>query len=296
MRFIFTVAVAALAAAGCTPATPYRYSAMVPAARPIPFDGRTADPGDVRVEGAVSKSTVVTNHTPELHDTAVWVPQTQVDGSATIAVSKKIEVGGRFSYASYDWARPSASGTMPFPTRPTLIGAGPEVRAAFPLDREGRFTFGLAFNFMQYRLPIAQWTKTDACGAGQTCYVDHATGSFGDGTTYRLDSQRLESKWTWALGLYPTYAFGPSGRYGHLIGHVGWHEGFQNDGFTDTTSSNGAVKSAGSITILGLGYGFRWKPLRLSAMGFAPLTSSRSPVSYLMGALITVGCDLELFG
>lgn len=71
--------------------------------------------------------------------------------------------------------------------------------------------------------------------------------------------------------------------------------GFESDGFTDTTASNGEVKSAGAITILGVGYGFRWKPLRLSAMGFSPMTSSRSPVSHLFGALVTVGCDLELF-
>lgn len=290
MRRLPLFLIALLGLPACSTPSPYRYSAMVPAARPIPFDGRTAEKGTLRVEGAVTKSEVDRRDFPQLHDTAVWVPHTQLEASGAIAVSRKVEIGARFAYTNFDWARASAVGTMPFPNKPSMWGVGPEVRATFPLDREQRFAIGIAGHFMQYRMPIGRWSRTPSCAAGDTCQVDPSSG----GTIYRLDEQRLESRWTYAMGVYPTVAFGDRGRYGHLIGHVGWVEGFQNDGFTDTTSSNGEVKSAGAITILGLGYGIRVKPARLAVMTFAPMTSSSAPVRYLYGAFLTLGFDLDL--
>lgn len=53
--FALTVSFSLLALAlnNCTPTTPYRNSAMAPAARPIPFDGRTAEKGSLRVDGSI---------------------------------------------------------------------------------------------------------------------------------------------------------------------------------------------------------------------------------------------------
>ncbi len=279
-------------AVGCTPATPYRYSGMVPAARPIPFDGRTAEEGTARLEGSITRSNVHENLTPQLHDTALWVPHTTIDASGAIAIAKGVELGGRFTYSSYDWSRPSALGTMPLHRHPTGIGFGPELRATIPV--QGAFAIGLAGNVLQHRMPTAEYTRTTTpCATGEVCFTDPSTTELG-GTTYRLTKEGLEWHWSYGVYAYPSYAFG-DGRYGHLFGMLGLQRVFQNDGFTDKTAKGDAIQGAGALTIVGIGYGISLTPVRVSASAYKPLTESDSPIRYGWGGILSLGFDLELW-
>lgn len=276
----------------CTPATPYRYSGMVPTARPVPFDGRTADEGTARLEGSITRSDVHQNLAPKLHDTALWVPHTTIDASGAIAVTKGLEIGGRFSYSSYDWSNPSALGTMPLPRRPTAYGVGPEIRATIPVS--GAFAIGIAGHVLQNRTPTAEYTKTASpCASGEICFTDGSTTELG-GTTYKLTKEGLEWHWSYGVYAYPSFAFG-DGRYGHLFGMLGLTRVFQNDGFTDKTTKGDAIQGAGALTIVGLGYGISVNPVRVSASAYKPLSESDSPIRYGWGGILSVGFDLELW-
>ena len=112
------VGLVGLAAVGCAPQTQYRYSAVTPTAQPIAWDGRTEKEGFARFEGTVVGSTLKENLFPQIHDTALMVPQWTVQGAATLALAKFLELGVRGSYAAYQWTQPSAVGTMPVPDAP----------------------------------------------------------------------------------------------------------------------------------------------------------------------------------
>jgi len=292
--FFASGAILAIALTGCTPPSPYRYSALVPAARPISWDGKAAQDGTVRIEGSIAKGSVIENETPQLHDTAVWVPHTTIDANAALAIGPGVEIGGRFAYSSFDWSNPSALGTMPMPKHPALTGYGPEVRATIPLDAERRWAIGFAGNLMQYRIPVAQWTKVSSCSPGDVCATDTATPTLA-GTTYKLTEERVDSMWVYNVGLYPSLSFGQNGEYGHLLLVLAMHLGFKNDGFTDTTKTKGAVEGAGPILTMGAGYGIAFHPVHVSAILFTPLTSSSAPVRYGLGGVLTLGIDLELW-
>ena len=292
--FILSASAACSALWACTPSTPYRYSALVPAARPLAWNGRTATDGSLRVEGTLNAATVNENISPKLHDTAVWVPKATVDTNAAIAVAPGVEVGGRFSYASFAWARQSANGTMPIPNSPAVYGVGPELRVTVPLDREKKFALGFAGNVMRYMIPVAEWTKTAGCTAPATCVTDTSTSELG-GTTYKLTDHRVDGHWVYNVGLYPSMALGDRGDLGHVIGYLGFHLAFENDGFTDTKNTKGAAEGAGPLTILGAGYGFSAQPFRVAFMLYKPLTGRDSPVSYGLGGFLSIGVDLELW-
>src|SRR5579883_955392 len=172
--FIAAAAPAVLAATGCQPLTTYRYTAVVPAARPIEWDGRTARPGTLRVEGTLDGTTVGEKLFPQLHDTAVLVPNWTLDGAATLAVAEHVEIGARVAYSSYDWTTPSANGTMPVPGNPSSWGIGPEVRFTIPLDHQHHFALGIAGNLMQFQTPYAEYElNQNTCPAtgGDGCYL-----------------------------------------------------------------------------------------------------------------------------
>lgn len=295
LRFALLSALLATGLWACTPASPYRYSGMVPAARPLPFDGRTAEKGSLRLEGTVTRTVVVENDSPRLHDTALWVPNTTLDGSASVAISNEVELGGRLSYSSYQWSDHSALGTAPLPGSPSMLGIGPEVRASIPLDRAKKVHLGIAANYIRYDLPIAQWSRVQSCAPGDTCFRDESTTSL-NGTTYKLTGQSKQSQWVYSAGLYPTYSFGDHGEYGHIVGMLGIHQGFKNDGFTDTSATDGAITSNGPVLMIGCGYGITLDRFHLAAMGYHPLTDSSSPVNYLWGGMVSLGVDLDVFG
>ena len=269
--------------AGCAPVTPYRYSALTPAARPVAWDGRPSDRGSLRVDATLAETTVRPHDFPQPGDTALHVPKHTVDGAATIAVTNGLEIGARFSYAAYAWSTESATGTQPLPNDPSLFGWGPEVRLGGPLDDEGRWKIGFAGNLVNYAIPYAAWEL--GCGAGAPC----ANG-------YRLADQGSEHHLAINLGVYPSVAFGPRGRFGALFAMLGGHTGYKNDGFATTAQSGSSVKDTGFIGMFGMGYGGKLDVLRLAGMLFVPFTSSSSPIDYGAGALFTVGLDVDLFG
>ena len=105
---------------GCDPTTPYRYTALTPAARPIPWDGHAAKGGTVRIEGSLSKGTVFQKVLPQLHDTALNVPEMTAEGSISIAPIRGFEMGIRGAYSAYSWSQPSIDGTEPLPSHPVV--------------------------------------------------------------------------------------------------------------------------------------------------------------------------------
>jgi hypothetical protein len=276
---------------GCAPQSQYRYTASVPAVRPIAWDGRTPKAGSLGVEGTLTHTDISPNLFPKLHDTAVWVPEWTGEAAAFIAVSSRVQLGLRGAYAAYEWARPSATGTMPVPGAPGSWGLGPELRAAFPLDPERHWAIGIAGNFLSYQVPYAEWTLT---GVGSTTNPTVCVPSATCVNGYSLHDTRTESHWVYDLGVYPSYAIGDNGRYGNVVAMVGATNGFKNDGFTNQVSNGSTVDSVGPIVILGLGYGFRYDVMHASALVYRPITDSGSPVEYAFGMQLALGVDFDV--
>ncbi len=282
-----------LAAAACTPTTPYRYSAFVPAVRPIAWDGRAAKGGTFRLEGTMTHANVETNYAPRVGDSALFAPEWTAEASAMLAVTSEIEVGLRGSYAAYQWADPSASGTMPLPSQPATWGVGPEVRVAIPFDGKRRFALGVAANLMHYETPFAEWTLTGPGSPnGQTVACSPSTTCVNG---YSLFDEKQESHLVYSFGLYPSMAIGDGGEYGHVFVMLGGTNGFKNDGFTDTPVNGSSVSVTAPVWMVGGGYGFSYEAVRVSGMLFRPITDRSSSVDYSMGFQLTVGVNADLW-
>jgi hypothetical protein len=289
--------VALLSLTACTQATPYRYTALVPGARPIAWDGRGGKEGALRLQGSVDQVTIASNPNPQIHDTAVLVPRVAAEGSATLAVADEVELGVRGYYAAYGWADESAYGTMPLPSQPSSWGVGPEIRATIPLDDRRQFALGIGANLMRYEVPYAEWSltgpnsphgQTTPCTASSTCVTR-------TGGTYALFDERSESHLTYAFGLYPSIALGDEGEYGHAFGYLGGTNGFRNDGFTDTPTNGSTVSVTGPVWMVGGGYGADFDVVHASGMVFKPLTTQGDPVNYGIGFHVTLGLNLEVW-
>jgi hypothetical protein len=291
-KLVAFACLAAAALSACTPDTKYRYSAFVPSARALSWDGRTAKDGSLRLEGAISGVTVNRNMTPTRDDTGLRVPNTTLEGVGTLAIAPGLELGGRYSYAAYAWGDMSAQGTMPLPSHPSVWGVGPEARGTIPFDRQKRFALGISGNFMRYQIGYAEWQRDPGCTPGPTCVIDYSTAA---NTRYRLNTERSESHWTMNVGVYPSVQISPDGELGHLFFGLAAHTGFKNKGFTDENHNGSTLEDAGLVWIVGAGYGIKLEPLRLSTMFTLPLTNSQSPVNYGVSGFFTVGLDLELW-
>jgi hypothetical protein len=139
---------------------------------------------------------------------------------------------------------------------------------------------------MYYTVPYAEWQLE---GSSAEC------GSTGTATCgYSLANTGSEGHFVYSLGLYPSYAFGPGGHYGHVFGVVAATNGFSNDGFSNTPDSGSTVSATGPIAILGGGYGISYEWVRASATAFLPMTTSSSPVDYGPGFMLTVGVNVDL--
>jgi hypothetical protein len=289
----FLALTAAWALGGCTPLTQYRYSASVPAVRAIPFDGRTPTAGSLGFEGTLTHTAIVPNDLPQIHDTAVWVPEWTAEGAAFIAVSSHVQLGLRGAYSPYEWSRASATGTMPVPHAPASWGLGPEVRLSFPLDPAKRFALGIAGNAMSYSVPYAEWTLNTA---GTTGGQPGCTQTSACSATYSLHDTSSETHWVYSLGLYPSVAVGDRGQYGDAFALLGVTNGFKNDGFTDQASQGSTVDSVGPIVLVGGGYGIRHDVLHANVLLYWPVTGAGSAVEYGLGGQITVGFDFDVVG
>jgi hypothetical protein len=287
--------VLALAAlTGCAPTTTYRYSAYAPAVRPIPFDGRTEPTGTLHFEGTATNTTVQENWAPQIHDTALFIPQWTVEGAVLLAVSSHVELGVRAAYADYAWAQPSAVGTMPVPHAPASFGWGPELRLSFPLDEEKRFALGIAGNFMSYQVPYAEWTLVNPSVAATGNAPCSTSAASCDG--YSLVDTKSESHTVYSIGIYPSYAFGDNGKYGHVFGLFDVTNGFANDGFTNQQSNGSTVVSVGPMWIVGGGYAIGYEWIKASALVYWPMTDRSSPVEYGPGVMFTIGLNAPLWG
>jgi hypothetical protein len=289
--FLLFAAGALGALSGCAPQTQYRYSASVPAVRPIAWDGRTPKAGSLSVEGTLTHTDIATKLFPQAHDTAVWVPEWTGDAAALFAVSSQVQLGLRGSYASNDWARESAVGTMPVPGASGILGFGPELRATFPLDAGRHWAIGIAANAMSYQVPYAEWTLTGPASTTGTATCVPSPKCVND---YALHDTRTESDWVYDVGVYPSYAIGDGGRYGQVAALLGATSGFKNDGFTDQPTNGSTVTSVGPIFILGVGYGIRYDAMHASALLYRPMTDSGAPVEYNFGLQLALGVDLDL--
>jgi hypothetical protein len=276
---------------GCAPQTPYRYTAMVPPVRPIAWDGRTARPGTLRLEGNLAANDVIENLAPQVGDTALLVPKATAGGAALLTVTSGFELGVRGEYAAYAWNIPSAVGTMPLPNRPSVWGIGPEFRGAFPLDKQKKFALGFAANVMHYNVPSAEWVLT---GPGSTASTSPCVPSPTCVYGYQLASQMTEGHWDVSLGIYPSYGFGKGGEYGHIYAMLGAHTGYSNEGFTNV-AYNGSTLSTNIVFLTGFGYGVELSPFHVAVMIIKPLTDGDSAVNYGFGSMLTAGLDLPLW-
>ncbi len=281
---------------GCTPQTQYRHTAFVPAVRPIPFDGLTAPAGTLRLEGSLGWSDVSENLFPGLHDTAMRVPRWTAEGSAMLSVNQHVELGVRGAYAAYDWSQDSAAGTMPLPTSPASTGYGPELHLSFPLSADHRFQLGLAGNLMLYTVPYAEWQLTGPGSAsGMALCNPSPTCVYGVNGNYTLVNSRNDSPIVYQIGAFPSYAFGPNGDWGHILGVIDATSGFSNDGFSDKPANDSTLNGVGPIVILGLGYGFSREWGHVSGVVYHPLTDHSSPVDYGFGFQLSLGVNIDLW-
>jgi len=305
---VSSLPIRALAVAGgvfaltaCNPETPYRYTALTPAARPIPWDGRAAPAGQLRIEGAISKGTIFQKELPQIHDTALNVPGVTAEGSISIAPIKGFEMGIRGAYSAYAWSQPSIDGTEPLPSHPAVWGVGPEFKGTIVIDKRRRFAIGLAGNVMRYETPYAEWQLTGPntadgqsvpCAPSPTCTVDPAT--LND-SHYSLFAEKSESHITASFGVYPSFDFTGTGAYGHLFAILAGHTGFENDGFTDKAQNGSTLTGYLFIPIVGAGYGIDVDPVRASVMIYEPITTYASPVYYGPAVMASLGFDIDLW-
>lgn len=301
LGWVGRLALATFVLMGCNPTTTYRYTALTPSARPIPWDGRAALGGKLRVEGSLSKGTVYQKPFPQIHDTALNVPEMTAEGSISIAPIRSFEIGIRGSYAAYSWSQPSTDGTEPLPSHPAVWGVGPEVKGTIAIDKRRRFAIGIAGNVMRYQVPYAEWSLSGPgasngdltpCTPSPTCTVDPLTL---DNAHYRLFAEKSESHITASLGVYPSFDFTGTGEYGHIFGVLAGHTGFENDGFTNTVSNGSTVSGFLFVPIVGLGYGIDVAPVHGSVMLYQPITNFDSPVYYGPAIMGTIGFDLPLW-
>ena len=260
---------------GCVPITQYRYTGMTPAPRPVAWDGYPSHEGELHADVTVTHTEVIENLTPELHDTALNVAATTVEGNASISPVRGLDIGLRWSYSAYAWTSPTALGTMPLPADANLFGVGPEIRGAFFADHEKHFAIGFAASAMFYQVPWAAYEL----------------GGNVDG--YSLIKTGTDSDWTLALGVYPSYSFGPDGRYGTVFGMLGAHTSFKNDGFTDVPSTGSSITQDGFVPIVGGGYGIHAPYFHASVMAYMPMTMDSS--AWGPGLMLTVGIDVPLW-
>jgi hypothetical protein len=271
MRFLLSCF---LFLAGCAPISQYRYSGMTPAPRPIAWDGYPSHAGELHGDVSVTHTEVAENLLPELHDSALHVAATTIEGNASITPVRGLDIGVRWSYADYSWTQETAVGTMPLPKNPSLFGIGPEIRGALFLDHEKHFALGIAASVLVYQVPWAAYT-------------------LGSGTSYTLVKTGSDSDWTLAAGIYPSYSFGPDGRYGTAFGVLGIHSSFKNDGFTDTPSNGSSITEDGFVPYAGFGYGIHTPYFHASAMLYMPVTIDST--TFGPGGMITLGFDLPLW-
>jgi hypothetical protein len=276
---------------GCAPESQYRYTASIPAVRPVAWDGRTPKTRSLSLEGTISHTDTNTNYFPQLHDTAVWVPQWTAEGAAFISLSSQVQLGVRGAYASYDWARASAVGTMPVPGAQGSWGIGPELRLSFPVDREKRWAIGIAGNFMNYQVPYAEWTLTGPTSTTNPVTCVPSTTCVND---YSLHDTQNEGHWVYNLGVYPSFAIGDGGRYGNAFALVGATAGFKNDGFTNQPTNGSTVDTIGPIFMFGLGYGIHYDVMHATLLAYRPTTGTGSPVDYNFGVQLALGVDFDI--
>jgi hypothetical protein len=295
-KLLFASALLTLASVtGCTaPSTPYRYTGLVPAAKPLPFDGTTAPDGSLRVEGNLTAQDTVQKPYAQLHDTALRVPEVTGDGAVMLAAARGFELGVRGSYAAYKWSQSATVGTMPVPSRGPTYGFGPEVHGEVRFGRTRAFGIGFGGNVVWNSVPYAQWNREGvdkaACSPGVTCAIDQ------NGVRYALFTESRETHLTFTTAVVPSYAFGTAGEYGHVFASLGFTTGFQNDGFTNRPQNGSTITSSGLLFVPALGYGAHlWDTLHLSGMLFYPVTTYDSPIEYRVGGLFTVGVDFELW-
>ena len=260
--------------AGCAPISQYRYSGMTPAPRPIAWDGYPSHAGEAHVEASVTHTSVVENLFPELHDTALHVAATTIEGNASITPVRGLDIGVRWSYANYRWTEPTAVGTMPLPNDPSLFGIGPEIRGSFFCDHEKHFAVGLAASMLVYTVPWAAY-------------------ELQSGSTYALTKTGNDTDWTLAFGIYPSYSFGPDGRYGTLFAVLGAHSAFKNDGFTNSPSNGSSITQDGFVPFAGGGYSIHAPYFHASVMMYVPI--SIDSTNWGPGMMFTLGLDLPLW-
>ena len=195
---------------------------------------------------------------------------------------RRARIGLRGSYAAYQWANPSAAGTLPLPSEPGTWGIGPEVRVAIPFDHQKRFALGLAANMMRYQTPYAEWTLTGPQSAnGQTAPCVPSTTCVSG---YSLFDERSESHLVYSFGLYPSIALGDEGEYGHVFAMFGGTNGFKNDGFANTPTNGSSIDVTGPVWMVGGGYGIDAR--RVRCLGDAlPAVHRRQLARRLLGRL-----------
>jgi hypothetical protein len=294
---LLVLPVASLALTACNPPdTPFRYTALTPAARPIAWDGRGSSGGTLHIEGQASSTEFGVGAFPKdagLHVTALRVSYLSLDGAILLEPVRGVQFGARATYSAYSWSDISTVGTMPLPSHPSLWGVGPEMRVWIPFDKEERFALGIAGNALFYQVPFAEWTQ-QGCTLSSTCIS--STVLAGDNSTqsvtFQLTNSGADTHVVLTGGLYPSYGIGPHARYGSVFLLLGVTQGFSNDGFTDVRSSDGLI-STYTVGLAGAGYGFRRGWFHVNAGVYMPFGDSA--VNYAPGGWLTIGVDPRLW-
>jgi hypothetical protein len=255
----------------------------------LPWDGRAAPGGSLRVEGAITTTDVIRKSTPVYEGIPLHVPKMTVDGAALIAVARVFELGVRYSYGFYSDRNVTAIGTAPVPTESPTTGFGPEFRGTIRFGKSGDFALGIGGNFLVYSVPTVIWVPDSTCTLGPTC-VDSSTTStlFGPPDRYRLDHEDTRNEAVLNFALLANYQFG-GGRFGHVFGGVGNHTGFENGGLKQNT------RESGPVALLGGGYGIKIDPFRVAVSVSKAVTTSSSPVNYGVSGFLTLGVDIQLW-
>ena len=260
----------------------------------LSYEGGGVSPTDVKsLQGALDFAEYAL---PEMHATAVHVPQATLDGYIGFGVVDALEIGLRGSYASYSWTRESKVGTMPIPSQGAVWGIGPELRLGWEFG--SYFALGLAGNVLYTQMPVSSWQRDADCfnamvsdpggvpESGLPSSAEYAGTGCHSG--YGLTSENTESAAMYSLGIYPSVSFDAADKWGHVFLSASVSRTFQNDGFSDSPTEGNIVSGDGALPFLGLGYGIAFGAARVTAHGYYPLATAAA-IDYGPGFALSIG-------
>jgi hypothetical protein len=249
----------------CVPTTAVRRTAFAPGAYLPARTGAPLAAGESQLSAEMSGGGAAEAFLgPEVGDPGLLTPELSAGASAYHAVSQGLELGAQVRYASYDWARSSSAGVLPFPSNRErdlwLVGAGARYNLRVP---------GTGFSLAA----LGELNRTTIHQATFVCNdprCEEGNFTFNDGAElYEFKGMESETFTFGSLFLQPTLEAG----YGlSFFSSLGIQGNIRNVGFDpDRRNAGNSTIEPSSLGIMGLGSSYRVGWLTTTISAFLPV-------------------------